>query len=237
MTTFTAATEELLPPCDHKTITAEVEPILADISDRLWHRAEVARRAPTSRITVDNVPSSMIQLFKTWKVGGELLFRPSKPARDGAEPRSFWSFRPEACHALCRFEDMAEEQNRPTDPGRIHAETFIRAAGNARLSKRDDMAVITVPISVDFKSTPVGQAKKRCKSSMVMSFTVMVVPASKSAMLKAHNKYPGISDHKSWPQMPWFGSPIEHHSRHLQRLVQEFGLLDRTAISVQAILS
>ena len=44
MTTFTAATEELLPPCDHKTITAEVEPILFDIGDRLWHRAEVARR-------------------------------------------------------------------------------------------------------------------------------------------------------------------------------------------------
>ena len=199
---FALTTESVTLAGEHGVLSSDAEPILANISEKLWNRASNARRAPASQITFENVPLSLQKVIKDWKVGGMSLFRPAKAVKRGFQPRCFWSFRPEAAHALCRFEDMALCDVGTDDPEGVRQNTLIRAAGNARLTPQGDMAVITGPIHIEFKSTPVGPAQLRSKESMVLSFTVMVVPASRSARLKSHQEYPKISNHQQWPQIP-----------------------------------
>lgn len=235
---FSVLPATVLPPEGQRELNLGVEPILADISEELWNRADKPRRAPVGQITFDNIPPSFAKVIKDWKVDGAHLFRPARAAKRGFPCTHYWSYRPEAAHVLCRFEDMVEEQNRPADEENdVHRQTFTRAVGNCRLSARDDLTVITPPIFLTFNTTPVGPAKRRVKCSMVLQFTVMVVSAHRQSTLRAHPKYPKYDDSDSWPQVPWFDSPIDHYRRHLQLLVKSSALLDRTAMSVQTVLS
>lgn len=239
--TFSTSTNEVLR-VPSQISAVQVEGILADISEALWVRAEKGRRAPTSEITFDNVPPEFAHVFQTWAVddeGKDLLWRPVLRNVAANHQPEFWSFRPEAAHGICCFEDMTSEEDLPPNDKTVYAQdrTFTTAAGNLRLTKRGDITAILPPLHVRFRTVFVGPQKKRKKHCMVLSFTVGVVSADREARLRFANNYPKYVDHKAWVQLPWFDSPQEHYSRHLQQVCVDYSRLDRRALAVQAALS
>ena len=227
----------LSPPLE--TVNLYVEPILADVSDALWTRAGKARKAPTSEITFNNVPPEFASVFCNWsldKAGLDKLWRPvQRSSRSKGEPE-FWSFRPEAAHALCRFEEMTAEENLPANND-LPGGTFVTATGNLRLTERGDIAVILPHLHVRLRTVLTGKKKIRKKHVMSLKFTVGVVSASRRAQLKLHPKYPKYGDARAWFQVPWFEDPGLHFARYVQKLCKDCNILDRRAHGVQAALS
>ena len=240
--TFSTSTNKVLRVPSQVT-AVQVEAILADISEALWVRAEKGRRAPTAEITFDNVPPEFAQVFQNWAVddeGKDLIWRPVLRSGAANNEPEIWSFRPEAAHGICCFEDMTSEENLPpaTD-NTLDAQylTFVTGAGNLRLTKHGDITAILPPLHVRFRKVSVGPQKKRKKQNMVLSFTVGVVSADRQARLRFAANYPKYVDHKAWVQVPWFDNPQEHYSRHIHQVCVDYPRLDRRALAVQATLS
>ena len=97
------------------TVEVSTNTFLDAISDALWKRCDKARREPLGTINLSAVDPAYSRIFEHWVSVG--LWRPVMTPSFKGRFREFWSPKYEAGVAMCRFEEMVDEQHHELGEG------------------------------------------------------------------------------------------------------------------------
>ena len=156
--------------------------------------------------------------------------------------KEFWSYKFEAGEAICRFDEMVDEQHYDREGG--IPVPYKLAGGNVRIVGRGEMSCILPPFYAAFRERHVGPNKRMVSTTFTLRFSLGVVSAcaaidsdddegSNLLPLTLHHLYPAVNKEARWLQPPEYDDPPRHFMRHIKRLctIHE---LDPHSLAVQS---
>lgn len=226
------------------TVMASTKTFMNAVSEALWKRSEKARREPLGTINLTTVDPAYTAIFEHWVSVG--LWRPvMTPSYGNTGPfKEFWSPKYEAGMAMCRFQEMVDEQH--DDEGGMSV-PYRQAGGNLRVVARGDLAGPMPPFYAAFRDHPFGPNKRLTRCCFSLRFSLGVVSAcaaidsddeegSNLMKLGLHHLYPSFTQGSIWLQPPEYADASRHFMRHIQRVCHQFNL-DPSSLAVQAAKS
>ena len=231
-------------PSFPSTVQARTKTFLDATSDALWKRCDKARREPLGTIYLNAIDPAYVNVFEHWVSVG--LWRPVMTVSNTyGSLKEFWSPKYEAGLAICRFDEMVDEQHH--DEGGGVVVPYKQAGGNLRVVGRGDLTCLLPPFYATFRDHSFGPNKRLTRCSFSLRFSIGVVSAcaaidsddeegSNLTSLGLHYLYPPFTQGSVWPQPPPYADATRHFMRHIQRACNTF-TLDPRSLAVQAAQS